>query len=71
MTGQEILAACYFIAAFLAAVVIATIVTVRSAIRGDRLLTEWRKRSVAFLLTIVGATGMYFAVGYIVGYFSR
>ena len=50
-------------AAFVSAMIVSTIVAVRSITRGDTIWQEWRKRGLAGLATMIGGTALLFTVG--------
>jgi len=53
-------------AAFISAMIVSTIVAVRSSARGDTIWQEWWKRGLAGFATMMGVTALLFLVGKLV-----
>lgn len=50
-------------AAFISAMIVSTIVSVRSSARGDTIWQEWWKKGFAGFATMIGVTALLFTVG--------
>ncbi|TMJ19620.1 MAG: hypothetical protein E6G92_07570 [Alphaproteobacteria bacterium] len=62
MTAPEWVVWLTAIASFLAAMIVSTIVSVRSAARGESLFREWGKRGLYSSLAMFGVWAAYFLV---------
>lgn len=59
------------IGSFVAAIVVSTIMRVRSARHGDSLMTEWAKGGLSGILAMLSVWAAYFVAGHLVALLSK